>query len=124
MPGTDIADVRVLYLEPVSDALNAAELRTLIESNLRQRGIRIEDQQSTVVLADGDFVFNVAADWHWDIAWYLLDLRVAIYDPKDNTLVAQAQSQQTSLVRRSNEIVVARAMASLFDDPNELDGEK
>ena len=56
------------------------------------------------------------------MSWYLLELRVAIYEATNNTLIAQAQSQQTSLARKSNLVVVQRTMASLFNDDPEIDG--
>ncbi len=123
MPGTDLSHVQTLYIRPF-DEREAVKLRSLIEENLRQRGFEIAVNEETIEGAGGGFIFDIAPDWHWDLAWYLLELRVAIYDPKDNTLVAQAHSQQTSLARRSVEVIVARAMASLFNDNEEMEGEK
>ena len=116
MPSTDLSHVRVFYVVPPDDEREAAELRSLIESNLEQRGYRIAVKDTSTKLGEGEFIFDYAPDWHWDITWYLLELRVAIYDPADNTLIAQAQSQQTSLVRKSIEDIVDRVMASLFND--------
>lgn len=116
MPGTDLSDVQMLYIVAPDDDRQAEQLRSRIESNLERRGYQFASEGDSVVYADGEYLFDYATDWHWDITWYLLELRVAIYDPADNTLIAQAQSQQTSLVRKSVEDVVDRAMASLFDD--------
>ena len=123
MPGTDLSQVRTLYIRPFEER-EAVELRSLIEENLRQRGFQIEADEETIEGTGGGFIFAIAPDWHWDLAWYLLELRVAIYDPKDDTLVAQAQSQQTSLARKSVEVIVDRAMASLFNSNEELEGEE
>lgn len=116
MPGTELSDVRALYVRPLAEERAATELQSLLEASLRQRGLQVAVYSESVELEAGDFILDVAADWHWDIAWYLLELRVAIYEPKNNTLVAQAQSLQSSLVRQSNEVVVERALASLFND--------
>lgn len=124
MPGTNLAQVQTLYVESPHDERNAAELRSLIESNLVERGYRVAAKEASTTFGEGEYVFDYAADWHWDITWYLLELRVAIYDPADNTLIAQAQSQQTSLVRMNMEVVVSRVIASLFNDPETSEGEQ
>ena len=117
MPDSDLGDIVALHLDPPGEERNAEELRSLVVSNLEKRGYRVETRDASVTLGDGDYIFDIAADWHWDITWYLLELRVAIYEPGNNILVAQAQSQQSSLARKRNEEVVERAMASLFNDP-------
>ncbi len=77
--------------------------------------ISLLDQRVTI--SDAWHRFEFKADWHWDITRLLLELRVAIYDPADDTLIAHVQCLQTSLVRKSNEIVARWALAILFDDP-------
>ena len=124
MPGTDLSQVRTLYIRPLGGDRETAELRSLIEVNLSQRGFQIAASHQSIDGEEGGFIFDTASDWHWDLAWYLLELRVAIYDPKNNTLIAQAQSQQTSLARKSIEVIVERAMASLFNNTEELNGEE
>ena len=124
MPGTDLSKVRTLYMRPLDDEREAVELRSLLEANLRQRGFQIADDDEAIKGVEGGFIFDTATDWHWDLTWYLLELRVAIYDPEDNTLIAQAQSQQTSLARQSIEVIVDRALASLFSSDEKLEGEE
>ncbi len=124
MPDTDLTNIRLLYIDPSNDEHKAAELRSLINANLTQRGYQVATKDSSVVFGEGDYVLEIAPDWHWDITWYLLELRVAIYEPKNNTLIAQAHSQQSSLARKSSETIVNRAMVSLFDDPTESNGER
>lgn len=114
MPGTDLSQVRAFYIRPF-DEREATELRSLVEEDLRQRGFHIAENIEAIERTSGGFILDIAPDWHWDLAWYLLELRIAIYDPKDNTLIAQAQSLQTSLVRKSVDVIVERAMASLFN---------
>lgn len=123
MPGTDLSQVQTLYVRPFEER-EANELQTLIEENLRQRGLRIAANEEAIEDTVGGFIFDIAPDWHWDLSWYLLELRVAIYDPKDNTLIAQAQSQQTSLARKNVEVIVDRTMASLFNSNEELEGDE
>ena len=121
MPGTDLDAVQTLYIEMAEDERNASELRSLIVQNLETRGYSVETKEPEADLQEGDYLFNIAADWHWDITWYLLELRVAIYEPNDNVLIAQAQSQQSSLARKNVETIVDRVMASLFNDPVDPD---
>jgi len=124
MPGSDLNAIETLHINPIDEERAAAELRALVDVNLKQRGYQVESRTDSTVFGDGDFILDIAADWHWDLSWYLLELRVAIYEAASNTLVAQAQSQQTSLARKSNLVVVQRTMASLFDDDPEADGGK
>ena len=124
MPGTDLADVQRLYINLEEEERAAEELLSMIKSNLTERGYEVGMNDGSVTFGQGDYVFDYAPDWHWDIAWYLLDLRVAIYEPETNTLVAQAHSQQSSLARKSNEVIVERALVSLFDDAQETKGER
>ncbi|MEM1174932.1 MAG: hypothetical protein AAGA33_08900 [Pseudomonadota bacterium] len=116
MPGADLAGIEALYLNELQEKRNAEEILSLVRSDLEARGYRVGENSDAVQFGDQDYVFDITADWHWDITWYLLELRVAIYDPQDNTLIAQAQSQQTSLARQSTDVVVERVMASLFND--------
>lgn len=122
MPGTDLSQITTLHVNPIQEERGAAELRALVDVDLKQRGYEVESRTDSTVLSEGDYVLDIAADWHWDLSWYLLELRVAIYEAANNTLVAQAQSQQTSLARKSNLVVVQRTLASLFNDEPETDG--
>ncbi len=122
IPDTDLDAIRTLYIDPADDERKASELRSMIVANLKQRGYTVATKYGHADLQEGDYVLDIAADWHWDIAWYLIELRIAIYEPRNNTLVAQAQSQQSSLARRSIEAVVDRAMATLFNDPTDSNG--
>jgi hypothetical protein len=122
MPGTDLDAIRTLYIDVADDERQASELRSLIVANLKQRGYAVATKDANANLQDGGYVFDIAADWHWDITWYLIELRVAIYEAKNNTLVAQAQSQQSSLARKSIEDVVNRALEKLFNDPMDSNG--
>ena len=117
MPGTDLTDLRVFHVRLPGDDPATLELHAYIRTELEERGYRVLSLDADTVYGETDARFEFKADWHWDITPYLLELRVAIYDPSDDTLIAQAQSLQSSLVRKSNEAVVHRAVAILFDDP-------
>lgn len=124
MPGTDLVDVQRLYINVDVEERDREELLDLIRSNLEGRGYEVAMNDHSITLEEGDFVFDYAADWHWDMGWYLLELRVGMYEPETNILFAQAHSQQSSLVRKSIDVVVERALASLFDDPPITDGDE
>ena len=124
MPGTSLADVETLYVNPATEGRGASTLHTLILADLRKRGLNVEAREEATVPASGEYLFDYKADWQWDVTWYLIELRVAIYDPTDDTLVAQAHSHQSSFARESIEEVVRRALAALFDDTaNQEEGE-
>ncbi|NOX69975.1 MAG: hypothetical protein GXP15_12360 [Gammaproteobacteria bacterium] len=124
MPGTDLSHLRTFYVRPPADDAATLELYAFIKTDLEERGFRVVRINDNTVYGEAGARFDIKADWHWDLTPYLLELRVAIYDPADNTLIAQAQSLQSSLVRKRNETVVRRAIAILFDDPLPSTGEK
>ena len=116
MPGADLSDVATLHLKPSSDTRQAAELQSLITVELKSRGYDVVPEQPDTIFGEGDYIFSYAPDWHWDLDWYLLELRVAIYEPHAETLVAQSQAHFSSMVRKPPEEVVQTALARLFDD--------
>ena len=123
MPGTDLSALENVRVTRPAQGSPDFELHRHIVTELEKRGLAVVSGSDDVAGSRVDAVFNYKADWHWDITTYLLELRVALYAPDDGTLIAQAQSLQTSLVRKSNEEVVARAVAKLFDEPNVTNGE-
>lgn len=116
MPGTDLAGIEAFYVRDPSSEDSETELHGLIVQELVDRGYKIQSLRAASEFEAGEATFQYKADWHWDITPYLLELRVGVYDPSDNTLIAQAQSLQTSLVRKDNETVVKQVIAELFDD--------
>ncbi len=124
MPGTDLTQVKKLYMVTPDNERTVSQLDSLVRSNLADRGYEVAERTPSTSFAEGDYILDYSADWHWDITWYLLELRVAIYDPDGETLIAQAQSYQSSLVRRSNEVVVDRTIASLLMASPLINGEE
>ena len=116
MPGTDLQAIQTMYLEPSDDEREGEELLPLIQTGLTERGYQVIVGELPEQFSSGEFIFDYEPDWDWDVSYYLLDLRVAIYEPSDNTLIAQAQSTQTSLARKPIDIVAGRALASLFNE--------
>ena len=123
MPGTDLAGIQSFELRAPGTEPEDIEIHALIRSDLQRRGYQVREVGDGSGVNESEKHFVYTPDWHWDITPYLLELRVAIYQPGDETLIAQAQSLQSSLVRKSIEEVVERAMASLFNDPVEVDGD-
>lgn len=122
MPGVDLTEVKRLCVDSTGDERRSQELQALIVENLRNRDYVLIESCASAENESGDYLFSYAADWHWDVTHYLVELRVAIYEPQGQTLLAQAHSYQTSLVRKSMEVVVDRALAQLFNDA-ELQGD-
>ena len=123
MPGTDLAAIDTLYMAGPGEEARDQELHRLLKGALEERGYTVVIDSQAMEFNVNDAIFEFSPDWHWDITWYLLELRVAIYEPLDKTLIAQAQSMQSTLVRKDAPIVVARAIASLFNDLPEEEGD-
>lgn len=116
MPGVDLSVIKRLCVDSTGDDRRSEELQILILQNLVSRGYQLVDTCAVGNDVGEEALLSYAADWHWDMTHYLVELRVALYEPNDRTLIAQAHSYQTSLVRRSMQLIVDRALAQLFDD--------
>lgn len=114
MPGTDLEAIEVLYVRAPQSTPEDIELFGMLRAEVRKYGYEFEIIDADTQYGDADARFEYKADWHWDITTYLLELRVAVYEPDDDTLIAQAHSLQTSLARKETAEVVGRAVATLF----------
>ena len=57
--------------------------------------------------------------WMWDMANYLLMLKVQFRDASSNVLIARGQSARSSLVRKPVEAMVQETLVAIFNYPAE-----
>ena len=98
MPGADLRELRNAYVvcRPEEDANICQMLAANLQSHgfTAQTGLGPPPPETQVVVTYED-------RWTWDMATYLLNLRVDMRDPHTNVLLATSQVFATSLVRRS-----------------------
>ena len=94
-------DQRLLYL--------------MLRENIARRGISVSSGSEDRIPQDADFLVEYGGQWVWDLAWYLFDFNVRIYDPDTRFLIASASSVRTSLKRRPPAQVVEETLGQLFD---------
>ena len=95
-------DQRLLYL--------------MLRENIDLRGISVSSGSADRIPQDADFLVEYGGQWAWDLAWFLFDFNVRIYDPDTRFLIASASSVRTSLKRRPPAQVVEETLDQLFDD--------
>ena len=98
MPGADVRERHTAYVvcRPEEDA----NICQMLAENLRAHGLTVQTGTGSPP-ADVQVVVTYEDRWAWDMATYLLTLRVDMRDPHTNVLLATAQVFATSLVRRS-----------------------
>jgi len=89
-------------------------LHSMIQREMEKRGLKTKVGFKSKMPRDTDYLVEYAAQWQWDITWYLLNFNVRISDPKTNLLIANGSSLRTSLVRKPPEVIVAETMEQVF----------
>jgi hypothetical protein len=112
MPGADLRALKTAYVvcRPEEDA----NICQMLAENLEAHGFTARTGGGPP--PDGTQVVVTYEDrWAWDMATYLLTLRVDMRDPQTNVLLATAQVFATSLVRRSPERMARESIDAMLD---------
>lgn len=111
-PDADLARVKTLYV--VRAAQDEQGVYIAIAQQLRQMGRTVSTGPATTVPPGTEAVLSYQAQWQWDMAMYLLELRVFLRDPKSDALLASATSYHTSAARKSTEEMVTEVLNNVF----------
>jgi len=84
----------------------------LIAEKLRSRGYSVTTgtEKSSAI----DAVVTYVDRWRWDITMYMLELTIAIRDPRSDYPLATGNSYHTSLTRKSPAEMVDEVLANIF----------
>lgn len=88
----------------------------VIARTLRTRGFDARSGYSADRPERVDVLVTYEDRWQWDMANYLIFLRIDLRDPRTNVLLATGSSYQTSLARKATGGVVAQVIATMLGE--------
>lgn len=93
-------------------AADERNIQVLIADKLRAQGFRVTVDPEPNPQADA--VVTYVDRWMWDITMYMLELTVAIRDPKSDFPLASGNSFHTSLSRKSPKEMVDEVIDNIM----------
>ena len=89
---TDLSTLKVFYVKKYSE--DTRDTNVLIENKLEGMGFEVSESE-----ADVDAIVTYVDKWWWDITMYMIELTIALRDPKTDFPLATGNSYHTSLTR-------------------------
>jgi hypothetical protein len=74
----------------------SADMDVHIQNDLRARGLKVVTGPDVVKTSDGDILVKYSDRWRWDLAMYLEDVHIMIYDGKSGDLLATGLWQNSA----------------------------
>lgn len=109
-PTTDLSTIKSMYVTKY--APDRRGINQLIADKLEKRGFIVETGVDTP--SNVDAVVTYKDKWMWDITMYMIELKIAIRNPKTNFPFASGNSYHTSLTRKSPEEMVDEVINNIF----------
>ena len=104
---TDLSTLKVFYVKKYSE--DTRDTNVLIENKLEGMGFEVSESE-----ADVDAIVTYVDKWWWDITMYMIELTIALRDPKTDFPLATGNSYHTSLTRESPEAMVGEVLTNIF----------
>ncbi len=115
-------------VEPVSSQLKAPNLAYFVEnhgqdkrrldqiiaSELKNQGLMATSGYKADRPAKIDILVQYDDRWQWDMANYLIHMRIDLRSPTTNVLLGTGSSFQTSLARKSEEEIIKNIISGMF----------
>jgi len=114
VPGESLVPSARYYVVKARD--DERSLNEVIVRNLLAKGYSVSTGLREETPKAADYLINYGSQWQWDITWYLLDFDIRIYTHANNLFVASAHSEQTSLLRKPQDEIVASVINRIFVD--------
>ena len=89
---TDLSTLKVFYVKKYSE--DTRDTNVLIENKLEGMGFEVSESEANV-----DAIVTYVDKWWWDITMYMIELTIALRDPKTDFPLATGNSYHTSLTR-------------------------
>jgi hypothetical protein len=109
-PTTDLSTIKSMYVTKY--APDRRGINQMIADKLEKRGFIVETGVDTP--SNVDAVVTYKDKWMWDITMYMIELKIAIRNPKTNFPFASGNSYHTSLTRKSPEEMVDEVINNIF----------
>jgi len=104
---TDLSTLKVFYVKKYSE--DTRDTNVLIENKLEGMGFEVSESETDV-----DAIVTYVDKWWWDITMYMIELTIALRDPKTDFPLATGNSYHTSLTRESPEAMVGEVLTNIF----------
>jgi hypothetical protein len=104
---TDLSTLKVFYVKKYSE--DTRDTNVLIENKLAGMGFEVSETGTDV-----DAIVTYVDKWWWDITMYMIELTIALRDPKTDFPLATGNSYHTSLTRKSPEEMVGEVLTNIF----------
>ena len=112
MPGVDLKAYHTAYV--VRHDQDTNDLHRVVASRLTELGLRSTSGPADARPADVNVVVIYEDRWTWDMAPYMLTLKIDLRDPQTNVLLASGQAYHPSLERRTPPAMVDEVLGSIF----------
>jgi len=109
-PSVNLGSLKTMHV--AKDPKDDNGIDVLIAEKLRSRGYSVTtgtEKPSAV-----DAVVTYVDRWRWDITMYMLELTIAIRDPRNDYPLARGNSYHTSFTRKSPAEMVDEVLANIF----------
>jgi hypothetical protein len=118
LPNTSIsADKRYYVVRHTNDP---RQIDLTVVNEMRAMGLHnVSSGLEGDMPAGTDVIVLYEDRWMWDMANYLLMLKVQFRDASSNVLIARGQSARSSLVRKPVEAMVQETLVAIFNYPGE-----
>jgi uncharacterized protein YceK len=114
-PDISLNEYEKFYVVRVADDEHA--INNTIRDSLIARGLEAKTGFEQGIPSDTQVKVTFKDKWHWDITWYLKDLKIFFHDPNTNSVIARGRSYRPSLERTSVENMVIEILDKLFMPP-------
>lgn len=111
-PSANLSALKTMHVVKIPE--ESAGVSTLIADDLRRRGYQVTT--STERVSNVDAIVTYVDRWMWDITMYMLELTVAIRDPKTEFPMASGNSLHGSLTRKSPPEMVDEVLGNIFKE--------
>ena len=109
-PSADLAKLKSVHVTKVP--ADERGVNVLIADKFRARGLKVSTGPGK---ADNvDAIVTYADKWMWDITMYMLELTIAIRDPKSDFALATGNSYHTSFTRKSPKEMVDEVVDNIY----------
>lgn len=114
-PGANLASIKTMYVKQLP--ADKRGVNEIVADKFRSKGVKVKtgvDDPSEPV----DALVTYADKWMWDITMYMIELNLAVREPKSQTPIATGYSKHGSLTRLSPKEMVDEVVDNIYKDGN------
>ena len=111
-PDADLSRLKRFYV--VKFAPDGRGIQDVIAAELRKRGLEASAGEADAAPGNVDAIVTYQDRWRWDMAMYMIELRVYVREPQTERLLASGTSFHTSLSRRTPEEMAAEVLSNIL----------